>query len=52
MITPVNVDALEQILHETGYNPDKSRFLVQSFRDGFDIGYRGDESVKLTSPNL
>ena len=52
IFTPVNAQALDQLLRETGY-PDKDRrFLVNGFNLGFDLGYRGPEDVHITSPNL
>ena len=50
--TPINVNNLDQLLRETGYNREKSEFLVDGFKSGFDLGYRGPENVKLRSPNL
>ena len=51
-MTPVKVEYLEELLKQTGYPDDKTDYLVRSFREGFDLGYRGDPKVKLTSPNL
>ena len=36
----------------TGYNEEKTNWLIESFENGFDIGCRGDENVRLTAPNL
>ena len=52
MITPVNVNELRDLLWETEYDTHKTKFLVDGFTRGFDIGYRGEESVRLTAPNL
>ena len=41
IFTPINVEVLEQYLQDTGYDEEKTRFLVQGFQHGFDIGYRG-----------
>ena len=41
IITPINVEVLEQYLQDTGYDEEKTRFLVQGFQHGFDIGYHG-----------
>ena len=52
IFTPVNVDRLEYLLETTGYNSQKTKYLVDGFRTGFDIGYQGEEDVRMTSPNL
>ena len=52
VITPVKVDVLEEMLIQADYNREKTEFLIQGFREGFDIGYQGVECVKMTSPNL
>ena len=52
IVTQVNADRLEQLLIESKYNTQETEFLGNRFKYGFPIGYKGDESVKLTSPNL
>ena len=52
MITPVDIEALQQLLIETEYDQKETAFLLEGFRNGFPIGYQGDRKVKLTSPNL
>ena len=52
VVTPVKVDRLEQLLVESKYDPVKTKFLVDSFRQGFPIGYAGNMKVKKTAPNL
>ena len=52
IVTPVNVSELKHLLTITKYDLAKTKFLIDSFTHGFDIGYRGSESVKLTAPNL
>ena len=51
VVTPVNITRFEQLLRQSGYDEGKSKFLIEGF-DGFDLGYRGKEEVKITSPNL
>ena len=51
-MTPINVDAYEALLNETGYDPQKVDFLVKGFRNGFSRGYTGNERVTIQSPNL
>ena len=52
IVTPVDVAQLSKLLVETGYHPDKTRFLVEGFTHGFDLGYRGPENVCRRAPNL
>ena len=49
---PVDVDALEKLLVETKYCAVESVFLLDGFRNGFDIGYRGSLHIQQRSPNL
>ena len=50
--TPVNATNLEILLKETNYDPKETEYLVNGFKNGFDLGYRGNAEVKQTSPNL
>ena len=52
IITPVDADKLEQFLKKTNYDKKETEFLVNGFRNGFDLGYRGPEKIKQTSNNL
>ena len=53
VVTPVNYQRLEALLKQTNYCPVKTEFIIQGFKDGFDIGYRGPiEGIKRYSPNL
>ena len=52
IFTPVNVKHLRDLLHQSGYNQSESRFLIEGFSKGFDLGYRGSTNIKQTSPNL
>ena len=52
IISPVDADQLKSLLIESKYCPQKTEFLVKGFREGFSIGYEGDENVKQSSPNL
>lgn len=51
-MTPVNVDRYSQLLEQSGYDPAKSKELVQGFTNGFDLGYRGPKDVTMESNNL
>ena len=52
IFTPVNAEVLKELLEESNYNKEKTKFLVDGFTEGFDLGYRGKEDVQITSPNL
>ena len=52
MVTPVNHMLLGEMLRESQYPEDETKFLVEGFEHGFDIGYVGDDKVKITAPNL
>ena len=51
-MTPVKVEVLERLLQDTNYDEEKSRFLVNGFKNGFDIGYREPENRRDTSKNI
>ena len=50
--TPVDVDKFEKLLHESKYDRKETEFLIDGFRNGFSLGYEGEENVKISSPNL
>ena len=50
--TPVDVNKLEELLTLSSYDSHETEFLVNGFKNGFSIGYCGDEKVKITAPNL
>ena len=52
IVTPVDVDCFEHLLVEANYDKHKTRELISGFREGFDIGYRGPENVRINAPNL
>ena len=52
IVTPLNVDKYHELLKEAGYNEQKTLFLVQGFKHGFDLGYRGSSEVQNAAPNL
>ena len=43
LITPLDVDKYEKLLLESDYSTEETKFLVNGFREGFDIGYTGPE---------
>ena len=52
IVTPIDVDKLEELLIQSRYNKRKGDYLIEGFRYGFDICYQGDSKVKKTAPNL
>ena len=48
----MNVDALEHLLKETRYCEKESKFFIQGFCHGFDIGFRGNTKVYRKTPNF
>ena len=50
--TPVNVEEFAKLLSQSNYDRTEAEFLVQSFKEGFTIGYNGPENVQIKSPNL
>ena len=51
--TPINVQQLEQILTEHGYDLKKKQYLINGFRHGFKLEYKGKlKGVKRIAPNL
>ena len=51
--TAVDVDEYEKLLTETNYCLTETKFLVDSFRHDFDLGYRGPiEGVRCNAWNL
>ena len=52
IVTPVYTDIFEELLIAAKYPTKKTRFLINGFRNGFSLGYRGPKKVKIKSPNL
>ena len=52
MVTTVDADKLEQFLNDTNYEPKLTCEVVNNFRYGFPLGYKGPKNVRLQSPNL
>ena len=48
----MNTKELKILLQETGYDHEKTKTLIDSFENGFDLGYRGRMDVKMTAKNL
>ena len=41
IVTPIDVNLLEQLLNQSSYDPKEMKFFVSGFREGFDLQYRG-----------
>ena len=52
IVTPVNVSNLERILEHECYDPEKTKFLVDGFTSGFDIGYKGQQLRQSEADNI
>ena len=52
IVTPIDIEKYEYYLHATGFDAEKSEFLLHGFRNGFDIGYRGPLQRRDLSNNL
>ena len=48
----MNWKKLKELLESAGYDQEKTDFLVNGFKDGFDLGYEGDPYVRIESKNL
>ena len=52
IVTPVNVDVYEEMLNGARYDRRKTEYLVQGFRNGFSLEYRGPTNIQKKSKNL
>ena len=52
IITPVNPDVLLDLLTVSNYDAIKTKYLVDGFRYGFSIGYRGPTNRQDVSKNI
>ena len=52
VVTPVNADVFERLLTETKYDTNETRYLINGFKNGFQLEYLGDRMVKKNAPNL
>ena len=41
IVSPVKPNELEKLLVETNYDKRKTKYLVDGFTNGFDLGYEG-----------
>ena len=52
IVTPLDVDKYEKLLADSGYDKKEAAFLVEGFRQGFDIGYQGPKIHQSTAANI
>ena len=52
IVTPIHVDVYEQYLRCAGFDAEKTQFLVQGFKQGFDIRYWGPAERQDFSCNI
>ena len=52
VVTPINVEKLKILLMDSKYNRTETEFLVQGFKNGFDLGYEGPIFRQSKSNNL
>ena len=53
VVTPVKIDNFERLLKQSNYDRRETRFVINSFKYGFDIGYRGKRTkIRRLAPNL
>lgn len=52
IVTLVNIDVYAKLLKLSGYNSQKSLELINGFKNGFNLGYRGPEERRDESNNL
>ena len=52
IVTPLNVNRYAELLKLANYNQEETRFLMDDFTRGFDIGYRGPTNRQSRSENI
>ena len=52
VVTPVKLDILEQMLVQTGYDQQETDYLVNGFKEGFDLEYQGPRDRRDESDNI
>ena len=50
--TPIKVDVYEDLLIKSGYDKQKTQFLVSGFKEGFDICYEGPQDQQDVAKNM
>ena len=52
IVTPVKVEELERLLKLSKYDAEETNFLVDGFKNGFNIGYEGPVNRQDLSKNI
>ena len=52
IVTPIKVECLQELLQLSGYDQNKSSFLIQGFTEGFDIDYTSPTERQSRSENI
>ena len=52
IVTPLNVECYAELLNEVNYDRKETEFLLDSVRNGFDIGYEGPTDRCSRSENI
>ena len=52
IVTPVEVKIYKQLLKESGYNAEKTKYLVDGFTNGFSLQYSGPHRIRREARNL
>ena len=52
IVTLLNIERFHKLLWESEYDPVETKFLIDGFTRGFDIGYKGPTNRKSTSKNI
>ena len=52
IVTPIHVDKYQRYLLATDFDKTKAHFLVNGFKHGFDIGYKGPLKRRDLSKNI
>ena len=52
IVMPIDVNKLEALLVDSKYSSEETKFLVDGFRNGFDIGYKGTKLRQSEAKNI
>ena len=52
LVTPMDAERFNELLVESGYDDELRREVIQGFKEGFDLGYEGPQTIQQESPNL
>ena len=52
IVTPIKLDCYRRLLEKSNFNKEKSGYLLDGFKNGFDIGYRGPQNCRDSTRNI